>query len=60
MSKYVKDLLTKELRDRYNTLDSALWIADSEGELTDDADGRQHLPIMITGNSTHYLRCKRH
>ena len=26
MSKYVKDLLTKELRDRYNTLDSALWI----------------------------------
>ena len=26
MSKYVKDLLTKELRERYNTLDSALWI----------------------------------
>ena len=26
MSKYVKDLLTKELHDRYNTLDSVLWI----------------------------------
>ena len=26
MSKYVKDLLSKELRDRYDTLDSVLWI----------------------------------
>lgn len=26
MSKYVKDLLSKELHDRYDTLDSVLWI----------------------------------